>query len=227
MHAPKESKTHQNEVTESEASTVKDKSAAVSKTKPAPVNLSLRRSSCEKPVQDSNKSDKAPALSQNRQILRAERRFTSKLSDDKENQDDSIDPNALPKPNFVFGSASSLANKSNTSLDKGAANSTKDALPFKFSFKPTAPTNSKEESKKVTPSSLPFGSAFTSEAKLFANKNLFANPMINKEYPIREPRLKLTYSKSKQQTSSKTKFTIKLGSKKKTTEESKNADLPQ
>ena len=84
---------------------------------------------------------------------------------------------------------------------------------MKFSFKPNAFASTAEE-KKIEPPK-PFGSSFNAEAKLFANKNLFANPMISKDYPrLSEPRLKLSNDQNGQNLSKEKMPTLKLGGSK-------------
>ena len=66
---------------------------------------------------------------------------------------DAPDEDEVAKPKFTFGS------------DNVAKDSTG---PFKFNFGSTGASESTQ----------PFGKVFTGEAKMFANKNLFANPML-------------------------------------------------
>ena len=77
--------------------------------------------------------------------------------------------NPLPKPIFVFGK------KFETEPISLNPEKASDAVkkPFTINF---ADNLQKKEEKKV--SNEAFGSEFKTEAKIFSNKNLFANPMI-------------------------------------------------
>ena len=93
--------------------------------------------------------------------------------------------NPLPKPIFVFGK------KFETEPISLNPEKASDAVkkPFTINF---ADNLQKKEETKV--SNEVFGSGFKTEAKMFSNKNLFANPMIK---PIQHKHSDLTQRKSK------------------------------
>lgn len=102
-------------------------------------------------------------------ILRATRKFTS-----NEAQGVSGDPEAnldqLPKPKFSFASSlsgmgTSKSKNANPEKPTDGSNASKS---FNFTF-----------AKQGPGTSCAFGDNFKQEAKMFANKNLFANPMVN------------------------------------------------
>ena len=177
MTEPKVSK-----AAESDASTVKlgeDQAASRSSTQTilkekSPAILNSKRLVAPEPSDESKDSKVTEVgLSQNRTILRAARRWTTTdqqaekpSSKDSNTADENTDPSdALPRPKFVFGSQFQAAPV--TTQDEGATKK-----PFVFSFNPPQKT----EEQKGTP--VTFGATFRTEAKMFANKNLFANPMI-------------------------------------------------
>ena len=94
--------------------------------------------------------------------MRATRRFTDRESVHSAGLEE--EENEKAKPSFRLGSSLSGLNQS-TNNAGGAANA-ETKKPFSFTFTKPLNTNS------------PFGQGFKSEAKMFANKNLFANPMI-------------------------------------------------
>ena len=108
---------------------------------------------------------------------------------------ESDDPDAPPRPKFIFGSSTNVnpfkrpvstnANTTSaTEANKQSVNPAKTVTPkFSFTFKPSNSEasfgkKSADEESKVRQPAAAFGSTFNIEAKLFVNKNLFANPMV-------------------------------------------------
>ena len=108
-----------------------------------------------------------------RPILRAVRRFTAPSGGQKQVGDRISgvvegECDEVPKPKFVFGQ--NLSGISDDNQAKSTEETKKDAnKPFSFNFKFMTQTPFEK---------VPFGKVFQTEAKMFANKNLFANPMI-------------------------------------------------
>ena len=94
--------------------------------------------------------------------MRATRRFTDRESVHSAAQEE--EENEKAKPKFRLGASLSGLNQSTN--DAGSAANDETKKPFSFTF------------TKPLSSSTQFGQGFKSEAKMFANKNLFANPMI-------------------------------------------------
>ena len=128
----------------------------------------------ENKVVTENRQSSEIVLSQNRQILRAKRRIASTTAAEEEVKgEDSNEESKQAKSKFILKSTFSNATSENKENVKPVAEGPK---PFKFTFGSTTVTTNLEEEKKSQESI--FGKGFKLEAKSFANKNLFANPMI-------------------------------------------------
>ena len=170
----------ENPAASSEATTVKAIDANPSKQtskKKAPVLLSQKRADTNIPQSE--------VCGENRKIVRATRRFTNNKSGGNagnvgdfqesktrvDDDDDNADNERLPKPKFTFGAQFKTIKDVGKEEDGGAPKKS-----FTFSFGSQLPA--KEETK-----SMPFGVDFNTQAKVFTNKNLFANPMITNTKP--------------------------------------------
>lgn len=164
-----------NPAASSEATTVKAIDANPSKQtskKKAPVLLNQKRADTNIPQSEERE--------ENRKIVRATRRYTNNKSGGNagnvadvqesktrvDDDDDDAENGKLPKPKFTFGAQFKTIKDVVKEEDEGAQKKS-----FTFNFGSQLPA--KEETK-----SMPFGVDFNTEAKVFTNKNLFANPMI-------------------------------------------------
>ena len=110
-------------------------------------------------------------MSPSRTIIRAKRRFPDSMKGDS-------DEEKGLRPKIV------LAGQLSSNLPLNTEEKKKDKSPFAFTFK-AAPIEEKKGD---------FGEGFKSEAKMFANRNLFINPMISNQQPASsKPKLKTEF----------------------------------
>ena len=117
----------------------------------------------------------------------------------------------MPKPKFNFGSTNVAPLQP---VEDGKEN--RPSFTFKFE------TQSLEESKAVTKQ--PFGADFKTEAKMFANKNLFTNQMVTATAKSVTKTSKVKILREEQETSSKRQRPVVLNTRRSLAKAPENTD---